>query len=36
MPLCRLENTADSVIGLYRDEMDQPNSPEKMLIVLKR
>ncbi len=34
-----LENTADSVIGLYRDEMDHPESSEKGLadlIVLKK
>jgi replicative DNA helicase len=34
-----LENTADSVIGLYRDEMDHPDSAEKglaELIVLKK
>jgi replicative DNA helicase len=34
-----LENTADSVIGLYRDEMDHPESTEKglaELIVLKK
>jgi replicative DNA helicase len=34
-----LENTADSVIGLYRDEMDHPDSVEKglaELIVLKK
>jgi replicative DNA helicase len=33
-----LENTADSVIGLYRDEMEHPDSVEKglaELIVLK-
>jgi replicative DNA helicase len=34
-----LENTADSVIGLYRDEMDHPDSVQKglaELIVLKK
>ncbi len=29
-----LENTADSVIGLYRDEVDHPNSPERGLAEL--
>jgi replicative DNA helicase len=34
-----LENTADSVLGLYRDEMDHPESTERglaELIVLKK
>ena len=34
-----LENTADSVIGLYRDEMDNPSSTQRglaELIVLKK
>jgi replicative DNA helicase len=34
-----LENTADSVIGLYRDELEHANSPDKglaELIVLKK
>ncbi len=29
-----LENTADSVIGLYRDEIDHPNSPDRGLAEL--
>ena len=29
-----LKNTADSVIGLYRDEIDHPNSPERGLAEL--
>jgi len=29
-----LENTADSVIGLYRDEMDHPESTERGLAEL--
>jgi hypothetical protein len=29
-----LENTADSVTGLYRDEVDHPNSPERGLAEL--
>jgi replicative DNA helicase len=34
-----LENTADSVIGLYRDELEYPDTPERglaELIVLKK
>jgi replicative DNA helicase len=34
-----LENTADSVIGLYRDEMDHPDTPDRglaELIMLKK